>query len=320
MRRIALVALVGFSLISCGRSPEFKKEDELKPVTSFSYSHAVKEMTGSSADILWVIDNSGSMDRYQTQVITNTAKFISSFLKVAKGNDWRMGLLSTDTSDEPYIGFLPSDRLDYTHLDPVRAFQGAVRNLGTNGSGQEKSYDPVKNALTEYPDFLRPQSKLFLILLSDEPEQSRMSTFQFVDFLARKKGKLENVVTYGIFEMRERGCGSNNYQGSRYEEFMTDTNGAAFPICLEDYGSLLAKIGADIGERLVRPRIQLTRRPKDGTLRVLYQGNPLPAGPKEKGGFWFYNYEENAIVFHDLSFAASDNESVKVEYSIDQEP
>ncbi len=319
MRRIALAAIVVVSLVGCGRSPEFKKEDELKPETSFSYSHAVKEMTGSSADILWVIDNSGSMDKYQAQVIANTQKFMSSFLKVAKGNDWRMGLLSTDTRDEPYIGFLNSDRLDFTHLDPVRAFQGAVRRLGTNGSGSEMSYDPVKNALNEYPDFLRTQSKLFLILLSDEPEQSRTSTREFVRFLEQKKGKLENVVTYGIFEMRERGCGSNNYAGSRYEEFMTDTNGAAFPICLEDYGSLLAKIGADIGERLVRPRIQLTRRPKDGTLKVLYRGNPLAAGPKDKGGFWFYNYEENAIVFHDLSFAASDNESVKVEYSIDQD-
>ncbi len=58
-------------------------------------------------------------------------------------------------------------------------------------------------------------------------------------------------------------------------------------------------------------------RPKPGTLFVRYKGQDLPGGPKEDGGYWFYDFELNAIVFHDLDFAPGDTEQVEIEVKED---
>ena len=88
-------------------------------------------MEGNSAvDILWTIDNSGSMGDHQRDVIANANSFISQFTQ-STALEWRMGLVSTDTQDEPYVGLIPGTELNYLTPNAVTKFQQAVRRLGT---------------------------------------------------------------------------------------------------------------------------------------------------------------------------------------------
>lgn len=309
--RLAPALLAVLAAVGCGRSPDFSFIRPSDTSVQIAKTHALKVLIGGRADIVWVIDNSGSMRPYQQRVASNANVFMQGFAEAARGFDWRMGLLSTDVANAPYVGFDPANRLDGRSPDPVGQFMAAVQRLGLIG-GDEKSYDPIVKAFTNHPDFVRRSSRLFLILVSDEPEQSRMSTNDFLAYLTTLKGDLANVVTYGIFN--DETCTDRTFPQSKYADFINRTNGRRFPICSDNYGPILAGIGKDIGERFSAPRIKLPTRPYLESLRILYQGTTLKPGTKESGGFWIYDYETNSVEFTDLSFAPADNETVDIEY------
>jgi hypothetical protein len=74
-----------------------------------------------------------------------------------------------------------------------------------------------------------------------------------------------------------------------------------------------------IVRRVFKPRIFLEARPKPETIQVFFHDQALPPGPKDKGGYWVYDFTENSIVFHDLNFAKGDQEEVRVVYTEDAE-
>jgi hypothetical protein len=274
-----------------------------------------------SLDILWVIDNSGSMGNHQNNVISNTKLFMDSFTQ-NHSLDWKMGLISTDEDEAPYIGFERGRELDWRTPDPVGTFQNAVSRLGTFGSPTEMTFVPVQKAIASYPSFLRSRAILALIVVTDAPEQSRRpSGRDFLFWLGSLKGNAARVVTYGVIGPRDFGCPSTDdtwdYVGSPYEEVIQGTSGKAYKLCTTDFGAQLSDLGRDLVKRVEKPKIYLTLRPKLGTLKLRHQGKDLPGGPKETGGFWFYDFELNAIVFHDLDFAPGDTEEVEIEMKED---
>ncbi|MBU6376246.1 MAG: hypothetical protein KGQ59_09645, partial [Bdellovibrionales bacterium] len=146
-------ALVGFAalLMSCNDGGYLYYS---KPVPSkrVEVPHKLKQLQGNSVvDIIWVIDNSGSMGAHQQNVISNTALFMSQFVRSGNVLDWKMGLLSTDKGDNPYVGFLPGQELTSTTPNNVSVFQSAVRRLGTEGSYEEEGFEPLLQALRRNP-------------------------------------------------------------------------------------------------------------------------------------------------------------------------
>lgn len=296
----ALFLGVSLSLSAC-EDPDFVRRIDTPPPIESNNSYTVQDLVAGKAEILWVIDNSGSMDSYQREVMRNMDVFIQGFTQTAAGADWRMGLISTDIGQSPFIGFTASDRLDNTDPNPVQRFNWAIQRLGQGGSNTERAFEPIQRAFTNFPDFLRQNSELFIVIVSDEREQSSGTVQDFINYLHSIRPPA-SISTYGIFEMSENGCGNERFQGSRYGDFITQTNGLAFPICAADYGQGLAAFGADIAQKIVVPKIYLASAPIIDTLQVLYQGAAVPGGPAEEGGFWLYNTRENAVFFHDLSF------------------
>jgi hypothetical protein len=92
-------------------------------------------------------------------------------------------------------------------------------------------------------------------------------------------------------------------------------NGKNYKLC-EDFGPGLAEMGKILVQLSISPKIFLEARPRAGTVKITYQGRVLPPGPKAEGGFWVYDPQLNAILFHDLDFAGSNNsvEDVQVSY------
>ena len=300
-----------FLLYSCEKPSFIKKVD---PPILISKSYTVQEFVRNQADIIWVIDNSGSMREYQEAIIANMERFIDAFVKNAKGAQWRMGLLSTSKGDRPYVGFMRNDLLNSFDPDPVARFNRAVSLLGTDGDATEEAFYPIQRALHTYHDFVRETSKLFIVLVSDELEQGDQSVTDFINFLYTLKDA-DSIATYGVFEMSEIGCGDEEFTGSRYAEFVARTNGLTFPICSNDYGEGLAKFGADIAYKTSVSKIQLEAAPVASTIEVTYQGKQLPKGRAENGGFWNYSVFDNAIFFHNLEFLEGfDLEKVRVTF------
>jgi hypothetical protein len=315
---ISCVALV--SLSAC-------RDDELvyyrtpgQPVTPVTSQVPIKQVIGDSqVDILWVIDNSGSMSTFQREVINNTDLFMQEFTK-GQQLSWTMGLISTDVTDRPYIGFTPGNLLNWQTPNPVYEFQRAVGLLGTFGSGVEQIFEPIRRSLDAYPGFARKDAYLAIISVTDAEEQSIMSSQDFLQYLQTKKGSLSRSIFYGAFGADDLGCTLGegwNYARGKYEAVVQATRGRYFPICTSTFGRDLAELGKDLVKRITQPMIRLSKRPKVPSIRISFKGRVLPGGLKENGGYWIYDFDSNAIIFHDLEFAPGDTESVDLSYQED---
>ena len=326
MKNILLVLfLIGsFSCKDTGYEYVVPDTTAVKVQKSFS---AVKELITDSdpTDILWVIDNSGSMDKIQSNIVKNTELFMKDFV-VNKTINWKMGLLSTDydySPDKPYLGF--DDLFDYTSSDPVSVFQAAVKKLGLSGAGTEKMMEPILEHLKSYPDFLRPEAQLAVIMVSDEYEQTQDSYITKEDFLQeliRKKGSRRLLKFYAIMNAVDLNCPKDysdqvNYFGSKYEYLVNETGGSYFKACADEFGKELSKISEDIVSSLMNSKYYLDKRPKVETIKVLFEGEEIPSVDPEGKRKWFYNQNLNCLVFTDLSFLPVDDENAMLDVTYD---
>lgn len=319
----AAIALVT-SASSCGKDPSFVFLNPLREDPNIDEDITVREIIADSVDLLWVIDNSGSMGPHQQNVSANTNLFMNEF--ISQGLNWKSGLISTDLSDLPFVGFSTSSHLDSTTANPITVFQNAVDRLGTRGSGYEKTFDPILQALSRHPGFLRSGVPLAILMVTDAPEQSSASFDQFYSRLRAIIGD-RKLYVYGALNANDLGCegetgaggfGPWNYAQSPYETFVKSALvGKVFPLCATDFGARLASVGREIAQSLTRPTLFLANRPRVESIEIIYKGALLPGGPKEDGGYWMYDYGQNAIHFHDLNFATDRNDRVQLHYQRD---
>ena len=292
-------------------------------------------------DVLLVIDNSGSMSRIQKNVISNSRIFLEQFVKQSFVN-WKIGLISTDINDSPYLGFDKSfDSTLITYNDPlsfdrtVSKFQDAVSRLGIEGDGDEYVFYNVKRVIDLHngsrpskPAFLRPNSHLVVIMITDEQEQSKKNfgmdydVPNFVKTMNKYISNKKRVRFYGALSRIDLvGCATSGdselYFGSPYEEIIKLTNGFNISACTA-FGNDLARIGKDIASLVGLPSLLLKQRPVSDTIRIFYKGMELSPGSKESGGVWYYEEDTNTINFYNMEFVDDPStDFFKIEFDID---
>jgi hypothetical protein len=136
-------------------------------------------------EIVWVVDNSGSMGDDQKTLKNNFQSFINNFLKDGKSKfPFKMGVITSDTYTEGYknkafsrdengnIYNLTSERAENNFEEFKTDFEKAVL-VGISGSGSEKSLDSITKSRQYNPSwYSETDSLLVYIILSDEKEQS----------------------------------------------------------------------------------------------------------------------------------------------------
>lgn len=321
MRLFSLLVLILF-FQSCGNGDHFQRYDDYKapPVTNLSFPVKAIEKTNSQVDILWVIDNSGSMASIQNNVITNTDIFMREFDKKG-GIDWKMALISTDEDEQAYIGMDTVDGFNSRSQRRTSQFSAAVRALGTNGAYIEKTFRPIVDKLYQGNIFTRDNAMLVIINVTDAKEQSdSISTQEFINFLTNLKGEISRTKFYGVYSSLDLGCQGEerwNFSQSKYKGVVQATGGSIFPACAPDFGTKLTSLAKEIISYLQNSKIILKKRPKPSTINVIYKGQKLPGGKKTRGGMWYYDYNDNAIVFYSLDFAPGNEEIVDINFQED---
>lgn len=175
-----------------------------------------------STDILFVIDNSGSMENQQAKVVAELERFVQTLADTPVKNDFQVGVITTGVSlhgvgtcsadAEPLLIEFPEESgrlqlgkdergqvrpestrriLSFDDPDLVEQFGMLVRQ-GIHGSGQEMGLEAIRLALSEplisqdgdadppgNAGFLRPGSRLLVVIVSDEddcsePEKTRL--------------------------------------------------------------------------------------------------------------------------------------------------
>lgn len=234
-------------------------------------------------DILWAVDNSGSMLEEQQKLGDKFDLFMDALQD--SGADFHIGVISTDTEDPTQSGKLQGTVkiIDSRTADPKAVFAANVR-LPLTESRTERGLDAVALALSPElaaganQGFFRQDAALFVIVVSDEDDHSIGLPRYYGRLLEHHKGAgNENRVNLSaIVGDRPCGCGRDCSEpflgvgaeaGERYLQVQEATGGYFHSICEPDYGPIVADLG--INAAGLHRKFYLTTPPQPATIEVL---------------------------------------------------
>ncbi|MCG3174368.1 MAG: hypothetical protein GMKNLPBB_02602 [Myxococcota bacterium] len=283
------------------------------------------QLSEPKVDVLWVIDNSGSMGDEQASVISNLSTFTSYAINLKVS--YQIGVVSTDVEGRSAVlggaAIVPGNLISRggypkivsnTTPNPTQALASNM-NLGTSGSGNEQGLesanlalsDPIINDPAANKGFLREDAKLVVIILSDEEDSSPSPVNYYVDFFRSIKGvrntdlfSLSIIVGLDENTLKPANCGCQGaggdcaaVAGRRYYEAYTQIgNGLALSICSAAWGKKMNALALDAF--VSRVQFGLTRPADANSAKVKVNGREVPRDPKNG---WDYDAGTNSIIF-----------------------
>jgi hypothetical protein len=291
-------------------------------------------------DILWVIDNSGSMQPTQTNLANNFNSFISGF--VSKGFDYRIAVTTTDSWTAPFSnpnlarirdGVSPTNSGVFV-IKPstpnILSTFGININQGIAGLGDERAFQSFKTTLNSAlnNDFRRSDAYLSIIVVSDEDDFSTdgsaslgknyasplihtiQSYVTYLDTLTNSSGATRRYSVSGI-AVWDNACKALSHPaasiGQRYGQLVDATGGVKGSIC-DNFVGVLNSIQNKIAE--LSTQFFLNRLPVVSSIAVFVNGLSVPMNATNG---WTYEAASNSVVFHGTSIP-SQNSSVAVNF------
>ncbi|CAN5549285.1 hypothetical protein BH10BDE1_BH10BDE1_32150 [soil metagenome] len=263
-------------------------------------------------DILFVIDDSGSMQEHQANLLANVGDLVRA--AQASGADIHAGVITTNM-DSPIYNPSPGQHFKGELNGVNKPFAATLDgdfekvltenlkvSMTTNGSGTEQPFAAVTAALSEplmsgaNKDFIRPGAALAVFMLSDADDQSTMPVADFVTFLKGLKTKAPVTMHAAYIPTTDTTCNrSGEAPPARVEEALTafGTLAESFSLC-DAFGTHLSKIGEGY-ETIGLRTVQLKLIPDLSTMKITYGTETFPAADLLYG--WVYDASKTQILF-----------------------
>jgi len=305
---------------------EIKSNDPVSPivnVNSLGEGEYVTTITDSfeqedtnMVDVLFVVDNSGSMGQIQSDIATNMNLFMTYFSSMSA--DYRLALITTDTSS--FVGNV----ITPSSADPAGEFANQVVGIGVTGSANEKGIEMAYNATQPGADagtgggFLREAATLVIVFVSDESDHSLASMSSYISHFNSIKHNTDKLIVHAVIGDYPSGCTymyTNPYNGAQYPrtiqfgdgyyDLAQQYTGSVYSICATDWGTQMQSIAQSSvpilsyglsSSYVAEETIEVT---VDGVLST----------------DWVYDPIENDILF-DIAYAPADGATIDVTYSI----
>jgi hypothetical protein len=287
-----------------------------------------QQLADNKIDILWVVDDSGSMSEEQNLLANNFAGFIS--FADQQGVDYQTGVITTEINDAPAgklwacNGF--NKIIRSTDANRVQAFQCAANvtsppsgNSRPNPLGSDEAEaglqaarlaldSPIRD--NENVGFLRDDARLAVIIVSDEEDQSPGSTQLYNDFFRNIKGwaNPQLVSVSAIAGDVPNGC-ATAVSGARYLDVVQHLNGQFESVCSQSWNSLLMNIG--IGVFTLRTAWTLSRPADQATIVARVGGNPVA---QNAANGWTFDAASNTVTFHGSSIPPPGSQ-IEIQYN-----
>ncbi len=264
-------------------------------------------------DILFVIDNSGSMGSNQTNIKNNFDTFMSAFN--AAGVSYQIALITTDNSD--FVGGVITN----STVDPVTEFNDQIDSIGTRGSAYEKGLWFAYESTTtgdaspgSSTGFFRSASRLVVVYVSDEPDFSHqtfgsggsttMMPTDYVSSLRSLKSSTDLVIAHAIAGDYPSGCTTNGGAqfGDGYYDVVSDLGGTFMSICATDWSTTMDTLAR---ESLAQSGFALSDSPIEDTIAVTVDGVP--------SSDWTYEASSNTVIF---TTVPADGSTINIDYGV----
>lgn len=271
----------------------------------------IVQVTVPEVDVLFIIDNSGSMGGEQTALGENFSQFMTHFL--GSGLDYHIGVVSTDMINIDQSGKLIRVEniwwIDDQTPNAEWTFQ-QMSSLGTGGSGDERGLDAAYTALEvlgredRYNEgFERDDATLHLIAVSDEEDHSDITPNEFIQWLNTRKAN-EDMTTFSSIV----GDGNCAEIGYRYLGVTAHVGGISWSICDEHWSVVLEALGLQAAG--LKREYFLSTLPVEDTITVQVIDERVTYAFDDTD--WFYTTTRNSITFNE--FVPGPLSTVKITY------
>lgn len=281
---------------------------------------------GEKADVLFVIDDSGSMIPAQAALRRNMQAFIQE--AESQHGDYAIAVTTTDGDTSASGSFRHCDgypavvRGDWGNAQLRQNALDCIFQVGMGGSGVEAGLSAAVNALRRVRSsdpgfnagFLRPGARLNIVVISDEDDQSPLPLTVARDYLVGVMGDRPDLVKLHAIAFPPDGpCenaswGNWSEPGYRYLRMTQLMQGRFTSICTQDWSAVLSGLSRDT---FTPNRIwRLSQRPDPSTLQVYLDGIALP---RDLSLGYQYDPVENHVVLAD-GIAISPGMELEVDY------
>jgi hypothetical protein len=266
----------------------------------------------SLLDVLFVVDNSGSMNIFQQELSNQMISFMNVFDN--SGTDYHLATITTDEARfKQYDGYT---WIDATHPDPVMWMQNVITSIGIRGSGIERGIEMVKYALegdaAPGQDYHRENATMVIIYVSDEPDHSQGSWISYTNFFDSFKLSTDLMRQFAVIGDHPSGCNfsftpySRNIQfGSGYYEMTQRYNGDWYSICATDWGQQMQNLANTVTTK--RSFALNEPDPIETTIIVTVNGQLVSN--------WSYDIISNSVVF-DAQDVPEPGKTINIEYAV----
>jgi hypothetical protein len=244
-----------------------------------------QHMSTDGIDILWVIDRSGSMGRYNAELLAG----VEAMLHALPVSDWRLVMISADptrsvTSTE--FPLVPGDDIDDA-ATMLATLTSAPWEEGFNSVYQYINHNPYSST------WMRPEAGLLVVFVSDEEEQSTPEYPVPADFLSWYGSlRMGSVFMASVVNVAEAVSECSHFVspidiGDRYMEATYALGGFVVDICSEDWSP-----GVTDATHSIEPveQVTLTHTAIPDSIRVFVNGVLSPYG-------WTYSESDNTVYF-----------------------
>ncbi|MEQ1502815.1 MAG: hypothetical protein ABMB14_11325 [Myxococcota bacterium] len=305
------------------------------PIQDVQQVDVITQVTTPLVDVLWTIDNSGSMFDEQDALAANFPVFINYF--VGSGLDYHIGVTSTDI-DNPGNGRSGQLRnvSGLTFIEPNTASPevifSSMARMGTNGSGTEKGLGATFTALelkkdTTNAGFYRDEASIHTVLISDERDQTQANLItqaEFVEWYDGLKPEADERSFSSIVTM------SGIDKGTAYLNTTASIGGIVWDITDDDWSEVLERLGIQASG--LKREYFLSQRPVEGTVEVKVQdvggaelgfteaavdeyGQPiLPTITTGDTSYYTYDSTRNSITF--VTFVPNALSKIVITYTL----
>ncbi|MCO4745297.1 MAG: hypothetical protein KC912_10960 [Proteobacteria bacterium] len=304
-------------------------------LTDFGFVDVFNQNPAEDVDILLVVDNSCSMQPYQTRLGQNFSQFISWFVD---GNiDYQIAVTTTSITPSneqcsaaelariPPPGQLVQDTIITAATPDAATVFNSLVNVGTCGSASEMGLEAGRLALSEpnlsgaNAGFLRPEASLSMIFVSDEQDGSPLPVNEYINHFFGVKGQRErdifNASALAITDGTACGTTIPVGESTRYVDVARQTSGVLGNLCDDDFEHIVTELSLNASR--MRDTFFLSANPNPEDLTVFVEEVEIDC---VNGTWWLERLpdsdgvERTAVVF-DWNSMPLANERISVRYN-----
>lgn len=241
-------------------------------------------MSIDGIDILWVVDRSGSMGRFNDELLAG----VEAMLLALPVSDWRLVMISADPTKSVISNEFP--------LIPGDTVADAEAMLSTlTMATLEEGFNSVYQYMSNNPyssTWMRPDAGLLVVFVSDEEEQSHLEYPAVSDFMSWYQGQRMGSVFMASVVNQDASTSLCSFPpspidvGNRYMDATTMLGGTIVDICDEDWSP-----GVTDATHSIEPveNIKLTHQAEVDSIRVFIDG--------ALNSDWYYQQSDNTVYF-----------------------